>query len=68
MDLKQQLAFNDIRPSRFRMWVNNSYFQNREERLAYNDAACTLQQYWNAYKWWLKHEYRQHRVKASKYL
>lgn len=60
MDLDQEPDFGDIRLSRFRLWVQDFYFQNREERLIYNDTAFTIQQYWDTYKWWLKREYRQH--------
>lgn len=60
MDLDQEPDFSDIRLSRFRLWVQDFYFQNREERLIYNDTAFTIQQYWDTYKWWLKREYRQH--------
>jgi hypothetical protein len=60
MDLDQEPDFNDVRLSRFRLWVQDFYFQNREERLIYNDTAFTIQQYWDTYKWWLKREYRQH--------
>ena len=60
MDLDQEPDFGDIRLSRFRLWVQDFYFQNREERLIYNDTAYSIQQYWDTYKWWLKREYRQH--------
>jgi hypothetical protein len=60
VDLDQEPDFGDIRLSRFRLWVQDFYFQNREERLIYNDTAYSIQQYWDTYKWWLKREYRQH--------
>lgn len=60
MDLDQEPDFGDIRLSRFRLWVQDFYFRNREERLVYNDTAYTIQQYWDTYKWWLKREYRQY--------
>jgi hypothetical protein len=60
MDLDQEPDFGDIRLSRFRLWVQDFYFQNREERLIYNYTAFTIQQYWDTYEWWLKREYRQH--------
>ena len=59
MDLDQEPDFGDVRLSRFRLWVQDFYFQNREERLIYNDTSYTIQQYWDTYKWWLKREYRQ---------
>jgi hypothetical protein len=60
VDLDQEPDFGDVRLSRFRLWVQDFYFQNREERLIYNDTSYTIQQYWDTYKWWLKREYRQH--------
>jgi hypothetical protein len=60
VDLDQEPDFGDVRLSRFRLWVQDFYFQNREERLIYNDTSYTIQQYWDTYKWWLKREYRHH--------
>jgi hypothetical protein len=50
---------NLVNPKPFRMWVNNLYFQNCEERLTYHEPGYTLKDYWNKYKWWLRREYRQ---------
>lgn len=41
----------------FRIWVQELWMQNKEERLLYNEDPATIQQYWNTYKWWLKREY-----------
>jgi len=44
--------------SPFRMWVQNLWIDNCEERLVYQQDPITQQQYWNTYKWWIKREYR----------
>jgi hypothetical protein len=44
--------------SPFRMWVQNLWIENCEERLVYQQDPITQQQYWNTYKWWIKREYR----------
>ena len=52
--------------SPFRMWVQNLWIENCEERLVYQQDPVTQQQYWNTYKWWIKREYRhRHLQKAS---
>lgn len=44
--------------SPFRMWVQNLWIENCEERLVYQQDPVTIQQYWNTYKWWIKREYK----------
>jgi hypothetical protein len=52
--------------SPFRMWVQNLWIENCEERLVYKQDPVTIQQYWKTYKWWIKREYRhKHLQKAS---
>ena len=52
--------------SPFRMWVQNLWIDNCEERLVYKQDPVTIQQYWKTYKWWIKREYRhKHLQKAS---
>ena len=52
--------------SPFRMWVQNLWMENCEERLVYQENPVTIQQYWSTYKWWIKREYRhKHLQKAS---
>jgi hypothetical protein len=50
--------------SPFRIWVQNLWMENREERLTFGDDPVTIQQYWKTYKWWIKREYK-FRQKAS---
>jgi hypothetical protein len=44
--------------SPFRIWVQNLWMENREERLVFGDDPVTIQQYWKTYKWWIKREYK----------
>jgi hypothetical protein len=45
-------------PSAFRMWVNNNWVQNTEERLIYRQKPYTIKEYWLNFKWWLRFQYR----------
>jgi hypothetical protein len=45
-------------PSAFRMWVNNLWVENCEERQRYGDPQLNSQEYWQRFKWWLRREYR----------
>jgi len=47
--------------SPFRLWVQNLWLENCEERLIYKENPDTIQQYWSKYKWWIKREYRHSR-------
>ena len=51
-------------PSKFRLWVQRLWMENREERSIYGDEPATIKQYWNTYKWWIKREYK-HREKIN---
>jgi len=51
--------------SPFRMWVQNLWIDNCEERLVYNQDPVTIQQYWNTYKWWIKREYRHRNLQKA---
>ena len=44
--------------SAFRLWVQNIWFDNCEERLTVGQDPSTIKQYWNSYKWWLRREFR----------
>lgn len=52
-------------PSAFRMWVNNNWVKNTEERLIYGQKPYTIKEYWNTLKWWLRSQYRQQQKKAQ---
>jgi hypothetical protein len=49
--------------SPFRMWVQNLWIENCEERRVYKEDTVTMQQYWKTYKWWIKSKYRTHNGK-----
>ena len=49
--------------SRFRLWVNEVWRENCEERLTYHQDPATIKEYWNTYKYWLKREYKHQRNK-----
>jgi hypothetical protein len=44
--------------SAFRLWVQRIWMENCEERLTVGEDSVTIKQYWNTYKYWLKHNYR----------
>jgi hypothetical protein len=48
----------DLKNSKFRRWVEEIWRENCEERLTYGQDRATIKQYWDAYKWWLKREYK----------
>lgn len=51
----------DMKTSRFRLWVQQIWMANCEERLTVGQDPATIKQYWDNYKWWLKREYRHKR-------
>ena len=44
----------------FRMWLQNIWMANSEERQDFGFSPLTLQEYFQRYKWWLKREYKFH--------
>jgi len=58
MDLKPEPL-----PSEFRVWVNNFYVRNREERLTYRQKPYTMNEYLSKFKWWLRSQYREQQKK-----
>ena len=47
--------------SAFRLWVQNIWIQNCEERLTFNEPSYKIKEYWHTYKYWLKRKYKQQR-------
>ena len=47
----------------FRHWVREIWMTNCDERLTYGQDPATMKQYWDAYKWWIKREYKHQRSK-----
>ena len=52
--------------SRFRLWVQELWMNNKEERLIWGEEPATIEQYWNTYKWWIRREYRHQERKNAK--
>lgn len=44
--------------SPFRLWVQDIWYQNKDERLLHHEAELKLADYWRMYKWWLKREFK----------
>ena len=53
----------DLKISKFKLWVQELWMQNREERLTYGEDPATMKQYWDTYKYWLKRKYKHQRDK-----
>jgi hypothetical protein len=42
----------------FKLWLNELWLQNCEERMLYKECTYKMQDYFSKYKWWLKREYK----------
>jgi len=51
------------RLSAFRIWVNDCYVRNREERLTYQQEPYKIREYVSKFKWWLRSQYREQQKK-----
>jgi hypothetical protein len=51
--------------SRFRLWVQDIWYQNCQEHLTYGEEPYKIAEYWNRYKFWLKREYQHQQAKAQ---
>jgi len=50
----------------FRNWVHNLWLDNCEERSVYSTGErLTKQEYFQRFKWWLRREYKHHRLKQK---
>lgn len=47
-----------MNPSPFRMWCQNLWQANSDERSEMGFDRITMQEYFKRYKYWLKREYR----------
>jgi hypothetical protein len=50
----------------FRLWVNNLWFENRDEYDTFSQQGYSLEEYFNRYKYWLKREY-QYQLRQQKH-
>lgn len=44
--------------SKFRRWVNEVWFQYKDEVESYLQAPKTNKEYFHLYKWWLKEKFK----------
>jgi hypothetical protein len=47
-----------MKPSSFRLWCQNLWIANADERSEMGFDRITLEEYFKRYKYWLKREYR----------
>lgn len=45
-------------PSEFRLWINNLWQENCEERMCWGEPRLTPAEYFKTYKWILKREFQ----------
>jgi hypothetical protein len=51
-------SFYDAAGGAFRVFVNNMYYAAMKERNRYGQVECSLQEYFDANKYWLKHRFK----------
>jgi hypothetical protein len=56
---------NMPKTSNFRLWVENIWRENCQERQDWHDDDQTLAEYFQRYKWYLRREYRFQHVNNS---
>jgi hypothetical protein len=44
--------------SNFRLWVENLWRENCEERKTWQEDQQSIAEYFTRYKWWLRREFR----------
>jgi len=52
-------------PSAFRLWINNIWMDNCEERICWGESILTSAEYFNKFKWMLKREFKHHQNKKD---
>lgn len=52
-------SFYDAAGGAFRLFVSNMYYAAMKERHRWGQEECTLQEYWDANKFWLKDKFRE---------
>jgi hypothetical protein len=51
-------SFYDAAGGAFRVFVNNMYYAAMKERNRYGQDECSLQEYFDGNKYWLKHRFK----------
>lgn len=49
-----------VKDNDFRLFVNNMFHAAMKERNDYNQEPCTIQEYFDSNKFWLKSMYKKH--------
>lgn len=49
-----------VKDNEFRLYVNNMFHAAMKERDNYNQELCTIQEYFDLNKFWLKSMYKKH--------
>jgi|11_taG_2_1085331.scaffolds.fasta_scaffold37981_2 hypothetical protein len=49
-----------VKDNEFRLYVNNMFHAAMKERKNYNQETCTIQEYFDLNKFWLKSMYKKH--------
>ena len=49
-----------VKDNEFRLYVNNMFHAAMKERNNYNQELCTIQEYFDLNKFWLKSMYKKH--------
>ena len=52
-------SFYDAAGGAFRLFVSNMYYAAMKERHRWGQEECTLQEYWDTNKFWLKNKFRE---------
>ena len=52
-------------PSPFRLWVHNLWVENVEEHGVFKEKPMSQQEYWDAYKHWIRKLYRDQNKQES---
>lgn len=50
----------------FRIWINNLWVTNCEERLIAGEPKLDPKTYFKKYKWWLRREYRFQQINSKR--
>jgi hypothetical protein len=54
-----------MKTSKFRLWVQEIWYENSEEHLTFKENPYTIKEYWERYKYWLKREFKHQQSKSN---
>lgn len=55
----------DNKFSRFRSFVFECYYKNRDERILYRDKSISIKEYVNKNKWFLKNKFKKEELNVT---